>query len=43
MKITFVQNDKELSDFVRRLLDANREFDGFTEDDVAKLKEVYGV
>jgi hypothetical protein len=32
-----------LADFVRRLLDANREFDGFTEDDVAKLKEVYGV
>lgn len=32
-----------LADFVRRLLDANREFDGFTEDDVARLKEVYGV
>jgi len=32
-----------LSDFVRRLLDANREFDGFTEDDVARLKGVYGL
>lgn len=32
-----------IADFVRRLLDANKEFDGFTEDDVAGLKEVYGV
>ena len=32
-----------LADFVKRLLDANKEFDGFTEDDVAGLKEVYGV
>lgn len=32
-----------LSDFVRRLLDANVEFDGFTEDDVTRLKEAYGV
>lgn len=32
-----------LADFVRCLLDANKEFDGFTEDDVARLKEVYGV
>lgn len=32
-----------VADFVRRLLDANKEFDGFTEDDVAGLKEVYRV
>lgn len=32
-----------LAVFVRRLLDANKEFDGFTEDDVAGLKEAYGV
>lgn len=32
-----------IADFVRRLLDANKEFDGLTEDDVARLKEVYGV
>lgn len=32
-----------LADLVRRLLDANKEFDGFTDDDVAGLKEVYGV
>lgn len=32
-----------LADFVRRLLDANREFDGFTDDDITSLKEVYGV
>lgn len=33
----------ELAEFVRRLLDANQEFDGFTEDDVQRLKEHYGV
>ena len=32
-----------LAQFVGRLLDANREFDGFTEDDVARLKEAYGI
>lgn len=32
-----------LAEFVRRLLDANLVFDGFTEDDVSRLKEVYGV
>ena len=32
-----------VADFVRRLLDANREFDGFTDDEVARLKEEYGV
>lgn len=32
-----------ITDFVRRLLNANKEFDGFTEDDIARLKEVYGV
>lgn len=32
-----------IADFVRRLLDANKEFDGFTEDEVTKLKEAYGV
>lgn len=32
-----------LADFVRRLLDANMEFDGFTEDDVTRLKEDYGL
>lgn len=32
-----------ISDFARRLLDANKEFDGFTEDDVRKLKEDYGI
>lgn len=32
-----------IADFVRRLLDANKEFDGFTEDEITKLKEAYGV
>lgn len=32
-----------LADFVRRLLDANLKFDEFTEDDVARLKEAYGI
>lgn len=32
-----------LAGFVRRLLDANMEFDGFPEDDVARMKEAYGV
>ena len=32
-----------LADFVRRMLDANREFDGFTEDDARNLRETYGV
>ena len=32
-----------LVDFVRRLLDANMEFDGFTEDEVARLREAYGL
>lgn len=32
-----------LADFVRRLLDANKEFDGSDEVDVAKLKEAYGL
>ena len=32
-----------VADFVRRLLEANGKFDGFTDDEVAWLKEEYGV
>lgn len=32
-----------IADFVRRLLNANKEFDGFTEDEITKLRKAYGV
>lgn len=32
-----------VAEFVGRLLDANREFDGFTDEEVEELKEEYGV